>query len=73
MNRRLEKLILKIYILLPAPLKQSQKITGIVSPIAERQLSAVRQEVTRANWQRCQLEGELSRLKDATEKPYKSV
>lgn len=63
MNSKIEKLILKIYILLPKAFKRNQKIIDKISPIAERQLSTIKQELIKVNWQRYQLERELSQLK----------
>lgn len=58
------KLILKIYALLPVALKRNQYVIDIIQPIAEEQLRLTKQEVIRKNWQKVQLEQQLSNLKE---------
>lgn len=63
MNGKIEKLILKIYQLLPTFLQEKQCIMNVVMPIAEKQLQIVKQDVLRKNWEKVQLEEKLKTLK----------
>lgn len=63
MNGKIEKLILKIYQLLPTFLQERQCIMNVVMPIAEKQLQIVKQDVLRKNWEKVQLEEKLKTLK----------
>ncbi|MDO4976834.1 MAG: hypothetical protein Q4E53_06190 [Eubacteriales bacterium] len=63
MKKKIEKLILKIYQLLPTGLQEKQCIMNLVMPIAEKQLQIVKQDVLRKNWEKIQLEEKLKTLK----------
>lgn len=63
MNGKIEKLILKIYQLLPTFLQERQCIMNVVMPIAEKQLQIAKQDVLRKNWEKVQLEEKLKALK----------
>lgn len=64
MNGKIEKLILKIYQLLPTFLQERQCIMNVVMPIAEKQLQSVKQDVLKANWEKVRLENQAKQLKN---------
>lgn len=63
MKSEIEKLILKTYQLLPKFLQNNQLLIDSVSPIAEKRLREMKQEVIQANWKKVELEQTLKNIK----------
>lgn len=63
MNGKIEKLILKIYQLLPTFLQERQCIMNVVMPIAEKQLRSVKQDILKANWEIVRLENQVKQVR----------
>ena len=58
------KLILKIYRLLPATIKNNERVISFVMPIAERELAKTKHDVIKANWERDRLQHKVAELKN---------
>lgn len=63
MKRKIENIILKIYLLMPAAVKRNQKLTERIGNIAERQLTQVKYEYLQATWKKVQLEQRLNEIR----------
>lgn len=63
MKSEIEKLILKTYQLLPKSLQNNQLLISYVSPIAEKRLREMKQEVIHAKWKKVELEQTLTNIK----------
>lgn len=64
MNGKIEKLILRIYQLLPTVIQEKQCIMNIVMPIVQKQLRSVKQDILKANWEKVRLENQVKQLKN---------
>jgi hypothetical protein len=63
MKRKIENIILKIYLLMPVAVKRNQKLMKMIGNIAERQLAQVKYEYLRAIWKKVQLEQQLNKIR----------